>query len=334
MSEFSQKYELLWAKRSNSANKNEIECDLLGNPEIILYLRTYIVTQTNMKQFFYLLLVVVMAFPSCVSKQVALETESQRDSLAQVVRTKDSLIETVFADINAITDNLARIKVRENIITAVDPEGIRRPIDQINSDIAAIDELMQENRERLAGMERTAAQLRKANVKIKSLEHLISDLNGQLDDKNTEIKQLRTRVAEMSVEVEELEDKLSTEIAERKKEVDSLTFDNAMLDGELHAVYYIVGQEKALREANVIDKRGFIGRTLTAAEGNLDEFTLVDSRELLEVPIRQKKVTVVTTHPEGSYQLIEADNKVVLKLVITDPVRFWESSKVLIVSYK
>lgn len=334
MSEFSQKYELLWEKRSNSANKNEIECDLLGNPEIILYLRTYIVTQTNMKQFFYLLLVVVMAFPSCVSKQVALETESQRDSLAQVVRTKDSLIETVFADINAITDNLARIKVRENIITAVDPEGIRRPIDQINSDIAAIDELMQENRERLAGMERTAAQLRKANVKIKSLEHLISDLNGQLDDKNTEIKQLRTRVAEMSVEVEELEDKLSTEIAERKKEVDSLTYDNAMLDGELHAVYYIVGQEKALREANVIDKRGFIGRTLTAGEGNLDEFTLVDSRELLEVPIRQKKVTVVTTHPEGSYQLIEADNKVVLKLVITDPVRFWESSKVLIISYK
>lgn len=334
MSEFSQKYELLWEKRNNSANKNEIECDLLGNPEIILYLRTYIVTQTNMKQFFYLLLVVVMAFPSCVSKQVALETESQRDSLAQVVRTKDSLIETVFADINAITDNLARIKVRENIITAVDPEGIRRPIDQINSDIAAIDELMQENRERLAGMERTAAQLRKANVKIKSLEHLISDLNGQLDDKNTEIKQLRTRVAEMSVEVEELEDKLSTEIAERKKEVDSLTFDNAMLDGELHAVYYIVGQEKALREANVIDKRGFIGRTLTAAEGNLDEFTLVDSRELLEVPIRQKKVTVVTAHPEGSYQLIEADNKVVLKLVITDPVRFWESSKVLIISYK
>ena len=166
-----------------------------------------------MKQLFYLLLAAVMTLPSCVSKQVALETESQRDSLAQVVRTKDSLIETVFADINAISDNLARIKARENIITAVDPEGIRRPLDQINSDIAAIDELMQENRERLAGMERTAKQLRQANVRIKSLEHLISDLNGQLDEKNSEISQLRTRVAEMSVEVEELETKLEEEIA-------------------------------------------------------------------------------------------------------------------------
>lgn len=288
-----------------------------------------------MKQLFYLLLAAVMTLPSCVSKQVALEAESQRDSLAQVVRTKDSLIETVFADINAISDNLARIKARENIITAVDPEGIRRPLDQINSDIAAIDELMQENRERLAGMERTAKQLRQANVRIKSLEHLISDLNGQLDEKNSEISQLRTRVAEMSVEVEELETKLEEEIAVHRQEVDSLVQDNTSLDEQLHAVYYIVGQEKKLREAQIIDKRGFIGRTLTTAENNSLEFFLkVDSRELLEVPIRQKRVTIVTSHPEGSYQLIEAENKVVLKLVITDPVRFWEASKVLIVSYK
>lgn len=288
-----------------------------------------------MKKLIYLFVVATMLLTSCVSKQVALETESQRDSLAQVVRTKDSLIETVFADINAISDNLARIKARENIITAVDPEGIRRPIDQINSDIAAIDELMQENRERIAGMERTAQQLRKANVKIKSLEHLISDLNGQLDEKNNEISQLRTRVAEMSVEVEQLETKLEEEIAVHRQEVDSLTQNNSNLDEQLHAVYYIVGQEKKLREAQIIDKRGFIGRTLkTAASNSLDFFLQVDSRELLEVPIRQKRVTLVTSHPEGSYQLIEADDKVVLKLVITDPVRFWESSKVLIVSYK
>lgn len=288
-----------------------------------------------MKKILFALFTALLFLSSCVSKQAALETESQRDSLAQVVRTKDSLIETVFADINAISDNLARIKARENLITAIDPEGIRRPLDQINSDIAAIDELMQENRERLEGMERTAAQLRKANVRIKSLEHLISDLNGQLDDKNGEIAALRTRVAEMDVEVKELEQKLEEEIQVHRHEVDSLTLDNTSLDEQLHAVYYIVGQEKKLREAEIVDKKGFIGRTLTAdANNNLDFFLRVDKRELLEVPIRQKRVTVVTTHPEGSYQLIEADNKVVLKLVITDPVRFWESSKVLIVSYK
>lgn len=287
-----------------------------------------------MKQTLFTLLTALLFLSSCVSKQVALETESQRDSLAQVVRTKDSLIETVFADINAISDNLARIKARENIITSVDPEGIRRPLDQINSDIAAIDELMQENRERLEGMERTAAQLRKANVRIKSLEHLISDLNGQLEDKNGEITALRTRIAEMDVEVKELETKLEEEILVHRQEVDSLTQDNTSLDEQLNAVYYIVGQEKKLREAEIIDKKGFIGRTLTTETNNLDFFLKVDKRDLLEVPIRQKRVTIVTSHPKGTYQLIEADNNVIMKLVITDPVRFWESSKVLIISYR
>ena len=67
---------------------------------------------------------------------------------------------------------------------------------------------------------------------------------------------------------------------------------------------------------------------------NLASFTKSDSRLLSEVPIGQKKVSVVTTHPEESYELVTDADKVVLKLLITDPVRFWESSKILIVSYK
>ncbi|MBQ2392969.1 MAG: hypothetical protein II303_02190, partial [Alistipes sp.] len=85
-----------------------------------------------MKNLLVLLAVLTMLLSSCVSKKTNEATISQRDSLEQVVRAKDSLIEAVFADINAISENLSAIKARENIITAVDPEGIRRPIDQIN----------------------------------------------------------------------------------------------------------------------------------------------------------------------------------------------------------
>ena len=288
-----------------------------------------------MKNLLVLLVVLTMLLSSCVSKKTNEATISQRDSLEQVVRAKDSLIEAVFADINAISENLSAIKARENIITAVDPEGIRRPIDQINSDIAAIDKLLEENRERLDALQKTAAQLRRANLKISSLETLIKDLRGQIEDKDDEIRSLHARLTEVTVEMEQLEERLTEEIEVKTTQVDSLTTTSVTLDEQLNAVYYIVGQEKKLREAQIIDKRGFIGRTLkTAASNSLDFFLQVDSRELLEVPIRQKRVTLVTSHPEGSYQLIEADDKVVLKLVITDPVRFWEASKVLIVSYK
>ena len=50
----------------------------------------------------------------------------------------------------------------------------------------------------------------------------------------------------------------------------------------------------------------------------------------------RKKVTVVTAQPEDSYWLVTGGekDKIVTKLLITDPVRFWESSKILIISYK
>ena len=68
----------------------------------------------------------------------------------------------------------------------------------------------------------------------------------------------------------------------------------------------------------------------------LESFTKADSRLLSEIPVGRKKVTVVTAQPEDSYQLVTGGekDKIVTKLLITDPVRFWESSKILIISYK
>ena len=272
------------------------------------------------------------AFTSCVSRQAALQTESQRDSLAVVVGQKDSLINLVFADINAISENLALIKSRENLITvAGTSEGSRRPVEEINNDIAAIDRLLQENKAKIASLQHAAAQLRKANLRIEGLEKMIADLNGQLADKRSEIDQLRDELARKGIEVETL----TEEVAQRDARVESLSDEKLELQNQLHTVYYIVGSEKELRDAQIINKQGFIGRTLTVgATPNLDSFTLADSRLLTEIPVGQKRVTVVSSHPEDAYELVTDGDKNVEKLLITDPVRFSESSKVLIVSYK
>lgn len=271
------------------------------------------------------------AFTSCVSRQTAVQVENQRDSLAVVVNEKDSIINLVFADINAISENLALIKSRENIITVVGSEGSRRPIEEINSDIAAIDRLLLENKEKIASLQRSAALLRKANLRIDGLEKMIADLNGQLAEKKTEVDELRVELAQMGIQVETL----TEEVAQRDARVESLSGEKLELQNQLHTVYYIVGSEKELRDAQIINKQGFIGRTLTVGKtANLDSFTAADSRLLTEIPLGQKKVTVVSSHPEDSYQLVTNADKEVEKLVISDPARFWESSKVLIVSYK
>ena len=275
---------------------------------------------------------VVALLASCVSRQVAVEAESRSDSLELVVSAKDSLINAVFADINAISENLALIKSRENLITvAGEAEGGRRPVEEINNDIAAIDRLLRENKDKIASLQRSVALLRKSNLRIESLEKMIADMNAQLGEKSAEVDRLRERLAQMGVEVESL----SQEGAVRSAEVENLSGEKIELQNQLNTVYYIVGAEKELRDAQIINKQGFIGRTLTVGRNsNFDSFTMADSRLLSEVPVGQKKATLVTSHPEGSYELVTDANKVVEKLIITDPVRFWESSKILIISYK
>ena len=275
---------------------------------------------------------VVALLASCVSRQVAVEAESRSDSLELVVSAKDSLINAVFADINAISENLALIKSRENLITvAGESEGGRRPVEEIDNDIKAIDRLLRENRAKIESLQRSAAQLRKANLRIDGLETMIADMNRQLAEKKAEVEQLRESLVRMGDEVKSL----TEEVAVRSAEVENLSGEKVELQNQLNTVYYIVGAEKELRDAQIINKQGFIGRTLTVGRNsNFDSFTMADSRLLSEVPVGQKKATLVTSHPEGSYELVTDANKVVEKLIITDPVRFWESSKILIISYK
>lgn len=272
---------------------------------------------------------------SCAGKQkqaIIAETDHERDSLTSVIRAKDSLINLVFSDINAISENLAIIKSRENLITvAGESEGGRRPVEEIDNDIKAIDRLLRENRAKIESLQRSAAQLRKANLRIDGLEKMIADMNRQLAEKKAEVEQLRESLVRMGDEVKSL----TEEVAVRSAEVENLSGEKVELQNQLNTVYYIVGAEKELRDAQIINKQGFIGRTLTVGRNsNFDSFTMADSRLLSEVPVGQKKATLVTSHPEGSYELVTDANKVVEKLIITDPVRFWESSKILIISCK
>ncbi len=290
-----------------------------------------------MKKICFVLLCAA-CFASCVSRGTAEKIETQRDSLATALGVKDSLLSEVFAAVNAISDNLSAIKTRENILTIGNGESGRRPVEQINEDIAAIDKLLEENRTKIEALERSAAQLRKANVRIQGLEQMITNLSSQLDEKNREVESLKKDLTQMGVQVETL----STQVAEQDRQLEELTTKKGELEADvadktarLYAVYYIVGPQKELLDTQIVRKSGFIGRTLTVNEKhNLDSFTKGDTRFLEEIPVGHKNVTVVTTHPEDSYRLVEGEGREIVSLRILDPERFWESSKILVVSYK
>lgn len=209
-----------------------------------------------MKHICLPILCAACAFVSCVSRQVAEQTVVQRDSLEAVVRAKDSLIEVVFADINAVTENLARIRTRETLVAlARNDEGVRRPIEEIDADIAAIDRLLQENRQKIAALQRSSAQLRKADLRIEGLEKMIRGLDAQLTAKEGEIGRLRGELSQMEARMETL----AEEAAARSTEVEHLSGEKAQLEDRLNTVYYIVGAEKALRDSGIVSKQGSSG---------------------------------------------------------------------------
>ena len=167
---------------------------------------------------------------------------------------------------------------------------------------------------------------------------MIAQLNAQIESKDQEIKILKQNLEHMHVQVAELTEQVSG----LNTQVSGLTAEKTSLEGEvktqnniLNTGYYIVGSEKELLSKEIVYKSGFIGRTLKINENrSLDSFTQVDIRNFDDVKIGHKKATLVSSHPAGSYEFVMNDSGVFESLVIKDKSKFWEYSKVLVISYK
>ncbi len=283
---------------------------------------------------------VALSMFSCVSRKNAEHLQEQRDSLSVVVAQKDSMINSVFVTLNGITENLNAIKSRENILTAaVDNGEIKKSAaTQISEDITVIDELLESNRRKIAQLQNTAAKLKAANVEIASLNKLIAELQTQADSRNSEIAALKESLAKMSIEVQDLTARVETQNDTIELLTETRTSEEEEVKSKsdlLSTAYYIVGSQKELIGDHIIYKSGFVGRTLKINENrNLDNFTAVDTRTFDRVEIGHRNVTVVTNHPADSYELLMDDSGAVASLVIRDPARFWELSKVLVISYR
>ena len=264
----------------------------------------------------------------------------ERDSLTTLLVQKDSMMNNVFTAMNAIAENLDAIKTREKLIVQNSADSEYRPqsTTQISQDIEAIDQLLLQNRETIARLQRSAAALKGANVKIAGLEKMIAQLDRQVEEKDQEIRMLKGNLQNMETRVSELDTQvsdLSTQVTDLNQQKETLAGEVKSASDALNTVYYIVGSEKELLSKEIVYKRGFIGRTLKINENrSLESFTQVDLRLLDEVMVGQKKASLVSSQPAGSYDWVMNSDGTFESLKITDKAKFWEYSKVLVISYK
>lgn len=286
-----------------------------------------------MKKLIVIALVPVL-FAACENKEQTARINQLQQEQALMVnesKSKDSLINDFMQTLNEIESNLSEIKSREKLIskeTASGTELSRSARQRVNEDIKLINELMAENKEKIASLN---SKLKRSNLRISEFEKMVEGMNQQLAVRDREIDSLKTELSTLNFTIAVLNDTI-THISDRNMALSGQVTERT---NELNTAYYVVGEKKELIEQKILNKQGGvlgIGRTQKVADDvNLDEFTKVDIRNLKSIPIDAKKVTIMSVHPAGSYELVGNDKRV-NELVIKDPALFWQKSRMLVIS--
>ncbi|MDL2228434.1 hypothetical protein LJC30_06075 [Odoribacter sp. OttesenSCG-928-L07] len=278
------------------------------------------------------LIVIVLGTTSCTKykKEIA-ALQNSKDSLQVVVNAKNQQINDQQLEINEfigliveVQKTIESIKVKSGEITAetMEQKGAttQEQKDQLKKDIADLYELVDNSRKQISSLQN---QLSKSKKEVNNLKQLVANLEEQLDARNKEIIELRALVEKQIGQINVLEETVSTK-----------TLQIETLEGQLNdhtitinTAWYAVGNKRTLKENGIIDNKGRVVKSTNA------NFTKIDLRTTTEINVNSKKVTILSAHPASSYEIVTKD-KVVEKIIITNPGAFWSVEKRLVIQIK
>jgi chromosome segregation ATPase len=286
--------------------------------------------------------VVVVAAASCTDKEKLTQMQGSIDSLQTELQNRDTEITEYFAMVSDIESNIKEIKEREKMIS-IESES-NTPEDQaskkqILDDLKAINTLMSENK---TNMEALNKKLQGSYYQTGKFKKMVAELEERVGTQETEIVTLNTRVNELVATNETLVTKVDSLFTINTNNEEVITKNEATIeemDNQMHTAYYTTGTSEELIEKHIINKEGgFIGLGKVQQlnpQINKSDLMAVDIREVEAFPLNSKKVDLVTKHPQGSYEIVvDEEAKQIDKLVILDPDKFWESSKLLVMVKK
>ena len=275
---------------------------------------------------------------SCNQKQVEemqgdIKTLTEENEiLRQQALEKDENLNEFFQSMTQIRENLTEIKIRQNLISEEtrDKDQVGQDVrQQIEEDLTIINDLMDDNRKRLAWLNR---QLRDSNVKIEEFETLVAKLTSEIEERNIELSMLRDNMTELNIYNEALAETID-HLEEENKEKIQLIEEKTK---QLNAAYFVYGTRNELQEQEIIDRQGGvlgIGRTTVVnSNANKDYFTQVDISQTERVELPNGKLKLVSAHPNDSYIIETNQEHTYSQLVIEDPDKFWSNTRYLVVS--
>ena len=283
-----------------------------------------------MKKLLYLA-VIAMTMIACQEKKQDAESAAQAtiDSLKAVNANQAQELEEFMGLIDQVNEGFRLIKEAEGRIDVRDASVEKGNTQHITEDMEFIQQTMKQNHELI---EQLKKKLSNSSKSMSSLAKQVKALEQQMAEQDNRIQELQTQLAERDIVIEEQ----GKTISKLNENVSSLTTENeekaaqvAAQDKELNTAWYVFGSKKELKEQRTLTS----GDVLKDGNFNKGYFTQIDIRHTKSIRTYSKSAKVLTSHPDGSYQLIKNDNKE-YEIQITDPALFWSVSKYLVVQVK
>jgi chromosome segregation ATPase len=264
------------------------------------------------------------------------ELQANIDSLNVELTQANSEMESLMGILNEVQEGFQQINEAENRVNVNSAENAPANVkEQVKADLAFIQAKMKENRERIAELE---ARVEKGDKNAAALRRTVKNLKAELAAKEEQIAALKAELEAKNIRIQQLD----TEVANLTNDKNALTAKNAAneqvianQDKAMHTAWYVIAKKKSLKEQNVLTNTGLFkkGDVMESANVNKDGFTEIDIRKVVEIPVGAKKATLLSAHPEGSYELVaDAEGMQVLKVL--DPQTFWSVTRYLVIRAK
>ncbi len=267
------------------------------------------------------------------SLQVVMQSASaEKDRALNEVVEATKFADLVDAELRQVRGLTSRVKV-----STTDESGKTSAADAQKDILDRLAQMRQRLAARQAQVRTMLDSLKTLNESSGAMSTLIADLNARLASRDKEIatfqeevKALRTQNAQLAVEKAELTDSVK------------------VMDVRENKIFYTVGTRRQLLADGVVTEEGGsrgllivkLGKTLVPAR-SLDEsrFTMGDRREAITIalPRADRPYRIVSRHDVGLIEVAKREKDGSFRgesIRITDPAKFWATSRYLIISEK
>ncbi len=259
----------------------------------------------------------------------------------QALERRDSLINDMLSSFQEIESTLTTLAEKEQLLTLSQPgelEASQR--DAVLRDIQALGDVLAENRNKISDLEK---KLSASGIEASSLRRKVKELSAELETRWSEIQQIEARMAEKDAQIAVLVDRVDSvvdNLSQRDQAIEAtreelLATSNALdkTTTRMNQAYMITGTRKELKAKGLLDTR-LMGPSTLNEELPEEGFRPLDIRETKSIPLNTSKPELITFHPQGSYKVVEGDDKSSANLEITNPEEFWKVSRYLVVALK